>query len=335
MIEDCKGFTMYRLSEHDLIAKDKVPYIIDELISSKVTLLYGRSEVGKSMFIDGGIAAITRGAKSFIGQDVLVDFTAVDVPVGILCGDFEDASLAYERIKAAKGDLDKVEIYDASDKLPFDNWADLIEQVIAAGHKLLVIDNLSVFVDGDVNESSKIKKFFDMLSPLMGAGVAVVVIAHSSEKFSRFGQPQDFIGASNIKQRSSRRIKIERPEGSDNLRLTLAGNRSGRQEVMLRWPKQSIPVYERIGSSDNKELNERREKAKQERDAKTKATADKIRDHVLGKCRGMNNTDTARSLFAAKLVKSESTARNALRDGRYGVRLADDGSWADARLKAV
>ncbi len=318
MIESSDWYTSYPGTAWRQVAAERPPFLVDQVISGLVTLIYGQSEAGKSMLAQGLSVALTTGAPTFLGRGVTEYRTR---NVAVLCGDYDDGTLYGERVERAGGDLGRLHLYDASAHLPFSRYDMLARDLTDQRADVLIIDNLSSFVPGDINQGPPCQQFFDAIGTFVRHKIAVVVLAHSSEKRAGHGQAmQDFIGHSGIKQRPSWHCLVRR--GDDATTLTHHGNRGGRSETVVHLAKPDTPLYDVVSTADNDELARR----KRTRSSKVKARADNISDVVLAECQGMNGKQAA-ALLAPRFKLAAGTIESGLSQGRYGVKQITPGAW--------
>lgn len=330
LVEEYKSFVTYSAADWRAAAGERPPFLVDGVISKEVTLVYGKSEAGKSMLVAGTVAAMVSGQGSFIGREVQQQRW----DVGILVGDYGDGRRYSGRIEAALPDrqaMSRVRIYDPTRKgMPFYGWEELAGSFRSRGHNLLVVDNLSAFVPGDINNGPACEAFFNALTAFTAQDISVIVVAHSTEKHSQFGT-QDFMGNSAIRQRPSWHCRVRK--SGDRKTLYLHGNDAGNHEITVRQANGEVPLFDVVSAVDAEALADRQAKRQRERSDQRKGESDQIRDFVLRECQGDGVRATAKRL-APKFGGAEGTHRNRLSSGAYGVKLSQDGQWESTRQAA-
>lgn len=257
-------FVSYSAADWRTAAGDDTPFVIEGLVARGVTLLYGQSEAGKSMIGAGIVGVAVSGQEEFLGRAV----ERRDWRAGILTGDFRDAPRWCERLEGvlAPEQMTKVNIYDPTRvKMPFDEgWAELAKVADWEGVNLLVIDNLSTFIPGDINHGPACMQFFDTLVQFTAKDITVIVLAHSTEKHSQFGT-QDFIGHSAIKQRPSFHLKVRKVDDYHKI-LTTHGNDSGDGELSVSMADPAVPAFRLVSQKGSDQLSEERRSRRRNRD---------------------------------------------------------------------
>jgi len=260
-------FVSYSASDWRRAAGDVTPFAIEGLVARGVTLLYGQSEAGKSMIGAGIVAAAVSGQGEFLERAV----EQRQWQAGILTGDFRDAPRWCERLERVltPSQMARVSVYDPTRvAMPFDaGWAELAEVTDWEGVNLLVIDNLSTFVPGDINHGPACMQFFDTLVQFTARDITVIVLAHSTEKHGQFG-PQDFIGHSAIKQRPSFHVKVRKVDDNHKV-LTTHGNDCGDGELSVSMADAATPAFELVGAKGSDQLSEERRGRRRDRDKGT------------------------------------------------------------------
>jgi hypothetical protein len=327
-------FVSYSAADWREAAGERPPFVVDGVIAKGVTLVYGQSEAGKSMLISGALAALVRGEESFLNRSV----EQRDWSPGLLIGDFDDGRRYGQRLENAgltPAEMGRINFYDPTKVgMPWGDWAALAEVFRERGHNVLVVDTLSAFVPGDINQGPPCAAFFDALVQFTAQDIAVIVSAHSTEKYSQFGT-QDFIGHSAIRQRPSWHCKVYKVD-DNRKRLAFHGNDGGKHDIAVSMLDAAAPVFKVTAERDSGEIDTDKAERSRNRSGSRKSKSDQVRDYVLSQCQGLNRNQTAAKV-AAKFSREESplketTVRSNLSRGSYGVRLGADGrSWATAK----
>lgn len=263
-VKQYEHFVSYSAADWRQAAGDVTPFVIEGLVARGVTLLYGQSEAGKSMIGAGIVGAAVSGQEEFLGRAV----ERRDWRAGILTGDFRDAPRWCERLEGVltPDQMSGVSIYDPTRvAMPFDTgWAELAKVAEWEGVNLLVVDNLSTFVPGDINNGTACMQFFDTLVQFTANDISVVVLAHSTEKHGQFGA-QDFIGHSAVKQRPSFHVKVHKIDDYHKV-LTTHGNDTGNGELSVSMADPAVPAFRLLSEKGSDQLNEERQRRRRNRD---------------------------------------------------------------------
>jgi AAA domain len=334
LIEDSESYVTYLASDWEEAAAGQPDFIVDQVASSAVTLVYGRSEAGKSMTVQALLAALVSGETQFLGREVQRALWNA----GVLTGDYGDGVRYSRRLTRVLGPdgMSRIRVFDASGSMPFFGWDGLLTRMIREGRKILVVDNLSAFVPGDINSGPACQTFFNALSPFTKAGIAVIVVAHSSEKYVKGGNTEDFIGHSSIKQRATHHCKVtKKADGTKT--LWFHGNDGAEHEITVRQADFETPLFEVLRSADAAALADKRAKRAADRQEQQQGNQQskkgQIRECVLAECQGLNRNQTADKL-AARFGGSAQTYQGQLSRGYYGVKLGEDRRWVPVLLAA-
>jgi AAA domain len=136
--------------------------------------------------------------------------------------------------------------------------------MIARQHNsaLVVIDNLSAFVPGTLNDDFAIKQFYDRTDALARDGAAVLIVAHTSDKTSEHGPSRIPMGSSLIRFGPRWWCYAHRARG--RLLLDFDGNDGRPWELAVTAPDGS-PHFDVLGEVTADELAERSERRRRER----------------------------------------------------------------------
>jgi hypothetical protein len=309
-------YTVRKLSDPE---PERPPFLVDGIVHQSVTLLYGESKIGKSTLAASLAAALADGAAEFLGRMVTVPGPK---SVGIIAGDFADGHAYVAQLRQVTS-TDRITVYDVNRPPVRQLWQDLQLDVRQAAHDLVIVDNLTSLIPGSVNDDVAVNLFYDELDGMVREGAAVVLVAHSSEKTGERGKSPYPMGSSAIRARARRLWRVERYRG--NLRLTFDGNGDAPSEVIVT-PALGIPKFEVLATASADELDERRARRQRQRDGKTRARADEIREFVLTKCQDMNGSETAEAIREG-FGGSVSTHKSQLSRRAYGVKPIAGGGW--------
>lgn len=266
---------------------DKSAWVIDEVISSSTTLLYGESEAGKSFLVSALIASLTTG-KPFLGREVPDHEFKVLVAYTDDAGDREYV----ERIESALPsgqDAQGTILLNLPVMRTLGMWQDLLDTAKAQGINFLVIDNLTQAIDGEMNKDKPVRDFFEGVRLFVKEGIPVVVVGHSSEKTGMNGGKSDRpMGHSAIVQSIRWRIFVRR--NGDVVTLKFAGNHAKPHEIKV---KQGLgAVFEELSATSSEEIVEK----KQRRDSTKLDTNNEIAAWVVANCQGASQRQTAKAI---------------------------------------
>jgi hypothetical protein len=323
-LQDHGTFISYSAADWRDAIGEMPPFLLAGCIASGVTQVYGMSESGKSMLVSAAVAALVSG-KSFLGCGAAPDTYKAAILVGDT-GDGRRYSRRLERILDTE-ELQRITIYDPTAKgMPFDGWDGLLPECRRESRKILVVDSLSTFVDGDLNSGPACKDFYDRLTYFTAKDINVIVVAHSTEKFSRDGAAQDFIGHSTIKQRPNWHCRVRK--SADRKTLWFHGNDESGHEIVIRQPDGGAPAFDVISTADGTELHERSQKRQRQRADTTKAKRGDIGDWVYQNCQGRTRNESAAKAHAEFPNVAVETIKSNLSRGAYKIRQgADRHSW--------
>lgn len=233
------GFQWVSFSQARKLARKTEKWVFEGLISSSITTIYGRSNVGKSYLVASLIRSLILDGEKFLGvapNDPNKEWRPV-----ILCTDpgtlteyGEDKRLAWKLSDETELDVDLLQI--GVTRSP-ERWADLTNAMLDRGRNFVVLDNLGG-ATGDTNDPLAIAVVMDALSAM---GVPVVILHHESEKgYSRPGDPP--MGHSSIVQKSrawiQARISERKGFRGGNLALIVQANGLDQPVEIVAKPKE-------------------------------------------------------------------------------------------------
>ncbi|WP_170856704.1 AAA family ATPase [Geodermatophilus africanus] len=152
---------------------DRDPFLIDGILHSGLTLLYGESEIGKSYLVVSLTTAVAQG-RDWMGHRT----NGGPGRALILASDPGDV-LEYAR---RFGDTDTESVGVTRPPGPDDaaQWADLAARCEGSGVRLVVLDNLYSYAPGkDVNKNAEIGVALSRLDHLIDRGIAVLLVHHT------------------------------------------------------------------------------------------------------------------------------------------------------------
>ena len=294
-------------------------WIVDQVIGSHTTLLYGEAKVGKSFIVSALIASLTTGTD-FLGKPVPQDR---DFNIAV-CWTDDAGEVEYSsRIRSVMPDdqTPKVKFYQLPIMQTPSYWEALFEAVMRNGHNFVVIDNMAQTLNGSVNDDAEVRRFFDGIRQFTRAGIPVVVVAHSSDKAGQNGyKPETPMGSAYITQAVRWRIFARRSKRG-NVTLKFMGNHAEPYEMTLyhgagaRFEVLDTKTAEALKASA--EGNARaRDKAKLDANAQ-------LREWLNENCSGAS-VKAAAEAYAEKHGVSPESARTKIR--RSGLK-NNGGTW--------
>jgi hypothetical protein len=255
------GFTSILVDDEPL-EDDKPRFLIDGLVARSLTLLYGQPKHGKSTLAMAIAIAVANGSPEFLGRKVNLDGP---VKVGIIAGDPEDD---IEYAKALRGNVPSGSVMTYCPQRPPqpEHWASVISEMKLWGVKLVIIDNLQAFCR-DVNDSRLVAPMLDRCDQLTRAGIAVILVHHTSEKSTEHGPRTTPMGHTAISSAARWKVRAYLPDNG-HLIVTCEGNYGGKHELRLSRPN-GRPNFDVISTADTGELTDRYAKRKAARDKAT------------------------------------------------------------------
>jgi hypothetical protein len=291
---------------------DRDAFLIEGVLHSDLTLLYGASEVGKSHLAVSLTEAVIRGGDWFghpvhrTGRVVIL----TSDPGGVReyserLGDFGTDSVGVARPPAPDVHL----------------WAGLAGACVDQGIKLVVLDNLySWCATADVNKNAEIGRPLSCLDPLIDKGIPVLLVHHTPKDGGKTPA-----GAHSILAKARHSIHLSRSA------MTVHGNSVPEvRYVVDRSAGRVIDIVRGSGSSDarspvKKPGRRREQRPAQEREALAALAVLGQRDMsqrglancLIGKVAGVSTVGQARELLKYMI------ATGTIKQVGLKVRLAD------------
>lgn len=255
------GFTTILVDDEPL-EDDRPRFLVDGLVARSLTLLYGQPKHGKSTLAMAMAVAVANGAPEFLGRKVNLNGPA---KVGIIAGDPEDD---IEYVKALRGSVPPGMVMTYCPQRPPqpEHWASVLSEMKLWGVQLVIIDNLQAFCR-DVNDSRLVAPMLDRCDQLTRAGIAVILVHHTSEKPSEHGPRTTPMGHTAISAAARWKVRTYLPDNG-HLIVTCEGNYGGKHELRLSRPN-GQPTFDVISTADTGELSDRYARRKAERDKAT------------------------------------------------------------------
>jgi hypothetical protein len=162
-------------------------------------------------------------------------------PVAFVLGDDDGLAETYERL-----DLVRERVGDGRIRLitPPVTTSPVVWEAIRAEVEdcvLVVVDNLTNFVPGSLNNDEGVGLFYEQLKPISRAGKSVLVLAHASDKRDVNGNSTN-LPAGSFVIRSYPRMFLHAYQSRGRLMVARAGNRVKRSVVELSAPTDR-PVF--------------------------------------------------------------------------------------------
>lgn len=304
------------------------PFVIQGVLRNSINLVFGVSENGKSTVATSMVAAMINGDTHWLGREIQPGNWSAGIVTGD-AGETED----YERRFSAllkPATAERVYYHEPLFLPPAaQTWADIMTITVGQRHNLLVVDNLTTFVPGTLNDDNAVSPLMNALHAFSQRGITVIALAHVSEKRNQFGaKSHNPLGSSVITARSRWRTEVERL-GDDDLKLTFSGNGGAPSEIRARvtdWPAVRLEL---TSDANHDELRERRERRQRQRGDDRRTKREQYADYVLTNCQAMNGKQAAEALatrFTGPKSPKATTHESQLSRGAYGVRLIA-GSW--------
>jgi hypothetical protein len=292
-------------------------YLIDGVLHRSVTLIYGQTMAGKSTIAASIAVALATGKTEWAGRAV---GPSAHGPVVIVCGDPDSRYEYQERLYKVRDEFTSPDHY-VELLAPFrptrpEGWHQIRAVVAEVGAKVVIIDNLSQFVAGSLSDDDLVKQFFTEVDEFARQGIAVLVLAHVSDKKGVDGNPARLpMGSSLI--RFGPRWWALAWKGGGKVRLEFDGNGGGGWWLDMSEPD-GIPRFDVLGSTSTEELKEGRANRARQRAARTLDDRSDVGGWVVANCQGMNREQTAEKIAAQFPDITVSTAKAGLSKGWYG-----------------
>lgn len=279
-------------------------FIVDGVISSATTLLYGESKVGKSYLACALIAAMVTGGQ-FLGKEV----DPRDWKVAVLATDDRAEKEYGKRIRTVlpEGMRPPVKTFRLPIMRSIDKWRSLHKTVLEQGYNFVVVDSLTQAINGTINSDETIRDFFDGVRLFVNSGIPVLVVAHSSEKTSINGKSDLPLGSSSITQSVRHRVYAYRQNGriflkfkgnhiEEEFRITLAPGAGARFTVLEEKSVSAITAENAAKKAEAAAKKAEKEASKQDRSTATLNANEEKAKFVVSDCQGMKPATVAKKL---------------------------------------
>jgi hypothetical protein len=295
------------------LAQTTEPWVFQDTVCSSVTMIYGRSNVGKSYLVASMILSLLVDGREFLGMEP-TDRTKLWRPA-ILCTDPGSEEEYGKRIHP-EVDGGEVDLYYVGRTVHDAEWSALAELLLLQGTNFVVLDNL-MGATGDSNEAAHVSMVFDGLAKLTRRGVPVVVLHHESEK-GKSAAGAAPMGASASVQKSRAWIQVRqttrRQLRGGNTALVIQSN-SLEQPLQLVAEPLAGPNYRVLNRGPWAPADSEDSKpAKEKRSSETYDERAEMALWVVEECQGKGLNATATAL-SAKFGKSQATCKEQLMRG--------------------
>jgi hypothetical protein len=279
-------------------------WVFPETICSSVTLIYGRSNVGKSYLVASMLLSLLIEGRDFLGMQP-TDPEKLWKPAILWTDPGSDEEYADRIYADLQDDDDRVVVRQVGKTTQADEWQALTESLLAEGVNFVVLDNL-MGVTGDTNDPSAVTTVFDGLTRLL----PVVVVHHESEHGLTIpGGPP--MGASVTVQKARTWIQVRqtarRKLHGGNMALVIQSN-------ALPQPQQL--VAEPLTGSNYRVLNRGPWVRQEEGDRPSQVDKNaQIAAWVVENCQGVGTNQVSQKVAEA-FGKSPSTCKDLIMRGK-------------------
>ena len=321
-----KRFPMMTFAEAKAKAAETERWVFEGLVSAATTMIYGRSNVGKSYLVASMLLSLTLPERAFLGQQP-TDPNKEWRPA-ILCTDPGVQEEYAERMAQATDiELDIPSYSIGVTRLPHE-WEALTDHLIATDRNFVVLDNL-MGATGDSNDTPAISTVYDGLNRLVLRGIPVVVVHHESEHGASIpGAPP--MGISNSVQKSrvwiQARQTAKRQFRGGNLGLIVQSNKLEQPQQLIALPKTG-PDFEVLNRGPWIKPDP---KPKQERSRETLDQNAVKSEFVVKQCQGLGVRATAQAM-AERFGGTMDSHKSSLSSGALSKMLDRSGDGASTR----
>ncbi|MGX9889108.1 AAA family ATPase [Streptomyces sp. NPDC002276] len=217
------------------LVKTANKFLIEDLIHGKITMLYARPKVGKSLLAMSAAIALSEGTD-WLGRKVEQKF------VGYWAMDGGQADEMRERFEDLGSDTgSEVVVFDRKPE-DTDEWWDGWIDYLADEVEVLFIDNLLALKPGDVsvNDDASMGAIFERIGAIVSRGIAVVVIHHAPKMSEDILKTRTPMGSTIIESSVRYLIRAERDWEKNSALVTLVagGNAGAAKEFQVAlYPK--------------------------------------------------------------------------------------------------
>ena len=262
----------FTFTKDAILPKVPPPFLVDGVLHRSQTIIFGQTNSGKSMVAISLAVAVASG-QSWCGRTV-----SRSGPVAIVSGDPDGLYETYGRLDKVRDDVAGGEIRIKVPERPLaeKTWYELEEAT--EGCRLMILDNLTQFVPGTLSDDYAVKLVYEKLESFARRGMAVCVLAHTSDKKNEYGYSSNIPSGSFV-IRSVPRWFVYLKRASGVLSLAMSGNSGGRPWGLTLSEPTDTPRFDVLEEITPDELAERsgkrnRSRAKLDRWAEYKTYAD-------------------------------------------------------------
>lgn len=200
-------------------------FVVEGLVHGGATIVTGRPFAGKTTLTAAMVAAVARKDPAFLGHRVaLTGNTLVAVT------DPREANSWGRRMAAHDVPEGAVDVA----QYPPADWSALVAEVVRRRPTLFVLDNILGAITGDVRDNQTAQALLSDLNRIIGAGVAVLAIHHSSAKPFEDGKTYSREPMGSTAYGAWARLTVHVQEtASGSLKVTTHGNDSASAELSL------------------------------------------------------------------------------------------------------
>ncbi len=304
------------LDQAQVAAEMEESFIVDGLITTGTTLLYGEPDAGKSLMASGLIKSLVTG-ESFLERKVLSTRSVA------VCWSDDRAYAEYaQRIRAVlpKGYGEQVMFYQMPIMRDASAWDRLFNSISNRGHDMVIFDVLSQIIDGDINDGPAVARFFDGVRKFTRENIPALVLAHSSEKKGPHGKSDLPMGHTSIRGYSRMNIFLSRAE-TGIWTARVRGKWADTSKITFKGASEfNVPQFVILEEKDGEEL---RGKARDRSSAVMNNRAE-IARWIVTNCQGITTKKEVQNKVAKhfgmktppNLSRSYWTALVSLQDGK-------------------
>lgn len=221
---------------------DYSPFVVDGLISSAMTTVLGRPKAGKS-FLTIDIARSLITGQKFLGREVR---HTVD-RVAFLCTDAGGRFEFAQRMDGTGLDPNRVLVMGLDTPEDAMEWKEASEAFRRLRIGAVIVDNTSDLAT-DTNDPRSVKIITDGLARWADNSIVVLNVHHTGKQGGMLG--------STVWEKMTRSILTLARHGQGHT-LTTKGNESGRQELPLKFNRDSNPFFSLSGAVTEGNTRER------------------------------------------------------------------------------
>lgn len=290
---------VFEFTKDAMLPKVPPPFLVDGILHRSQTIIYGQTNAGKSM------AGLSLAVSVASGRDWYGRTVASSGPVAIVSGDPDGKYENYDRLDKVRDELGdgKIRIILPQRPMARETWFEIEQQT--EGCSLMILDNLTQFVPGSLNDDNAVKLVYEQLQALSRNDIAVCVLAHTSDKKNEHGYSSDIpLGSTIIRTVPRWFVYMKRARGA--LSLSMSGNGGRPWEMTLTEPSDT-PRFEVIDTVSADELAERRQRGQRQRDTATLDRNRAIAKFWRENCQGKMTNREAGEKIAAEFGGKAST----------------------------